>query len=341
LDSWESAASLAWPKWLGYIEEFQTELARLFKVDAQDICPQVNVSSGLTKVLQALPRRSGKDRIILSAKDFPSTAYVCQQMQRLGYKLVWLDPDERGFVEEARYQEAFDENVQAVVICHVSYGDSQRLDLKAIADAANRHEIFSIADLAQSAGVCPLDLSKSGLCAAVGSSIKWLCGGSGAGYLYVRKDWIQNLQPIDVGWFSHSDPMEFDARSFSYSSGARRFLGGTPSVFPFAVAAKSIQLINAISIEKIAEHNLELTDKLTHAFDLHDLSWIRPAKRGGTVVLRVKRSEPAIACLVSDGIHADFRPHYGIRFSPHCYTSHIDVEKLINCIKKSLPTFQG
>ena len=192
---------------------------------------------------------------------------------------------------------------------------------------------MTVVDVAQSAGVVPIDVNVWNADFVVGSCVKFLCGGPGAGFLWVNDRVLTECQPTDVGWFSHADPFEFDIHHFRYADSALRFWGGTPAVLPYTVAANSLETINQIGIERIRAHSLELTQAIIDKVPRKYLfSPSRASRRGGTVVLDFGERQSAVTdALAAAGVHFDSR-HTGMRLSPHIYTSRDEIETVNSCL---------
>ncbi len=330
---WKSADQGTWPKWLGAIEKFNESLATLFNSDADLFCPQSNVSSGLTKVIQSLPKRKGRSVIVASESDFPSAGFVLQQAERLGYTLK-LIPKTADLQSLDVWEQALTSDVHSVFLTHVLYNTNAKTPIEKITKISKQLGITSIIDVAQSAGIVPIDLTELDADIVVGSCIKWLCGGPGAGFLWVRRSLVDELKPADVGWFSHQNPFEFNIDNFKYHQSAARFWGGTPSVAACIAASNSIELINTIGISDIQKHNRELSDRVRSAVPDECISSpLDHTLRGGTIVLKLADQDSIEQRMLANGIHFDSR-QYGMRLSPHIYNSVEEINQLINCLSR-------
>jgi len=285
LAPWAAKGGEAWPDWLSAIDDFRAALARLLGGAAADYCPQPNLSAGLFAVLSALPRRPGRDVIVASAHTFPSLGFAAQQMERLGYRFV-LIPEGQDPSDLATWDQALSEAVAFVLVMHVHSNTGVVAPVTEIAGMARARGIFSVIDVAQSAGILPIDVNSWGAGAVIGSCVKWLCGGPGAGFLWIDPEEVGALEPLPVGWFSHAQPFAFDIRDFRYAPDARRFWGGTPSIAPYALATAGIELIAETGVAAILEHNRALIARLAgHTPEAWQPQFDR-AQRGGTVCLQ-------------------------------------------------------
>jgi len=293
LTYWEEEAE-PWPKWLNEIQRFRLALANLFGDKPENFCPQVNLSSALGKVLYSLPSHADHSDI-------------------------------------DTWSEYLTSDVHCALITHVYSNTGLKTPVEEVTSLCRQREITSVVDICQSAGVIPIQFAQWQADIILGSCVKWLCGGPGAGYLWLNPDLIRNLNPLDVGWFSHANPMEFDIHHFEFADDALRFFGGTPSVLPYMLASNSIEKLVQIEIENIREHNLGLTQYLA---DNIDPSWLlspkEEEKRGGTMIIHAGEQQAELVnTLRSNGVVFDERKT-GVRLSPHVYNSQPEIEQLVS-----------
>ena len=320
-EEWKERGAHAWDAWLSVNEQFCSELALLLGTNAQNICPQSNVSSALSKILYSIPKETKRNTILLSERDFPSTAYVLQQLEREGYQLRYL-PKDAAIEDVSVWEEALTEDVQWAFITHVTSNQSIRVPVKEITALSSSKNIYSIVDIAQSVGVIPISLNEWQADFVVGSCVKWLCGGPGAGFLWVSPNRIHDCAPRDLGWFSHEEPFEGDLHRFRYAKNAKKFWGGTPSILPFSLAAESIKHQRNLGIQTIHQHNQKIIHFLYEALTeagYHIASPQKHKERGGTLVINI--SNPILLKdLEKKDIHCDLREGQLLRLSPHIYT---------------------
>lgn len=335
LSPWVNQGEDVWPCWLDSISSFKSALSRLLNSPADNFCSQVNLSSALTKVLQSLPRNDSRDTIVYTEEDFPSIGFVLQQAERLGYKLRAL-PTDLDSTQPMHWDTAFDEQTALVLITHVHSNTGRQVPVDKITQLARKRSVISVVDIAQSVGCVPIDLEDWSADFVIGSCVKWLCGGPGAGFLWVRPDVLARCEPQDVGWFSHENPFEFDINNFRYANNADRFWGGTPSVQPFAVAANSINTLCDIGIDTVRSHNLALTQRLIEALSPDCLVTPRcNDHRGGTLVLSFdeQRLDAVINQLKDQDVLFDIRST-GIRLSPHIYNDMSEIDIVAECMAR-------
>jgi kynureninase len=193
-----------------------------------------------------------------------------------------------------------------------------------------------LADLYQSAGTLPVNVRELGVDFAAGGSVKWLCGGPGAGYLYVRRDLWSRLTPAATGWTAHEEPFAFEGGAMRYADSAFRFLNGTPNIPALYAARSGYEIVNQIGVPAIRQKSVRQTTRL---IDLAEDAGFpvntcrNSAQRGGVVVLDVPDGKVVTRELARRQILVDYRPRAGIRVAPHFYTTDEELEYTVSEIR--------
>ncbi len=331
LHPWQTGSEDIWPQWLETIDAFKAALAKLLNTSAHLLCPQTNVSSGLSKIVSSLPKKPGKSVIVASETDFPSTGFVLKQAEKMGYTLRIISKDQDLQSPEV-WSEHLRGNTIMALITQAQYSSNRLNPISEIGSLCREKDIISVVDAAQSIGISNIDLTSLKIDVLLGSSIKWLCGGPGAGFLWVNQSTLERLEPSDVGWFSHLNPFEFDINSFIYADDASRFWGGTPSIAPYICATTSVNLLLKLGLDHIIDHNRQLCQTIMDNVPARFIaSPLDLSKKGGTVVLSLPDSNAFQERLSNRKILHDCR-EYGVRVSPHIYTTSADIERLLNCV---------
>lgn len=332
-EPWQTSHGDPWQQWLTTIDSFRTALGSLFHTSMSHFCPQVNLSSALSKVVMSVEAlQKSYPTVLMSEQDFPSMGFAVQKALPTHASITYI-PKHLDITDPNVWAEYLNDGIDLVFISHAYSNTGQKAPVEHIIELARTHHALSVVDVAQSAGVIPLDLSALKPDFLIGSSVKWLCGGPGAAYLWVNPNIVPLCTPKDVGWFSHENPFEFDIHHFRYQNSALKFWGGTPSIAPYVIAANSITYLAQIGAKKIQKHNQTLIDDIAHEFSDELASPIAKADRSGTVVLDFKTQQPNIvAALTQKKISVDERSH-GIRISPHIYTNTSDITALFSTIK--------
>lgn len=330
LAPWQEAGQ-SWDEWLAILDRFRAALGSLLNADPAMICPQTNVSSALTKILFSLPEPGTSNVILLSEQDFPTIGFVALQAERLGWRLRYL-PRQADLNDAPVWLDAMADDVGIVLVTHAYSNSAMLAPVAAITEAAAARGIISVVDIAQSAGTIPIDLAAWQADFVIGTSVKYLCGGPGAAFLWVSPDIIETCTPLDVGWFSHEDPFEFDLKDFRYAPDARRFWGGTPSVLPYAMAAQSIETLTEIGIDAIYKRNQQLLGRLIDSLDPALVrSEPREGRRGSHLLYASHDMKAAAARLENAAIRHDSRDG-ALRLSVHLYITDEDIDAALDAL---------
>jgi kynureninase len=275
-----------------------------------------NVAVAQAIVLSCFEFEPPRNRIVYGEGEFPSVRYLYQAQRRRG-------ADVEVVADGAAVLDAIDERTLIVPVSHVLFKTGEIQAVEAIIERAHDAGALVVLDAYQSAGSVPLDVTSLGVDFAVGGSVKWLCGGPGAGWLYVRPDLAERLAPTFTGWQAHARPFAFEPEQ-EYAEGAARFLTGTPNVPALYAASAGYELIGEVGVERIRERSIEQTGllvELLEAVGFEVLSPRDPNRRGGTVVVRTPEAEAVYRELGEREIICDFRPEAGIRLGPHFFNT--------------------
>src|SRR6266516_599122 len=273
-----------------------------------------NVTVAEMLVLSCFREPGARSRIVYEEANFPSVRYLYQAQPDLEVVAV---------ANDAAIVDAIDERTLLVPISHVLFKNAEIQDVAPIVRRAHEVGAYVVLDCYQSAGVVPLDVTALDVDFACGGSVKWLCGGPGAGWLYVRPDLAERLEPTFVGWQGHARPFAFEPE-LEYADGARRFLTGTPNVPALYAATAGYDVIEEVGIERIRARSIEQTALLVEL--LEEAGFVvgsprDPARRGGTVVVRTPDFPAVGEELARRDVLCDYRPDVGLRFGPHFFNT--------------------
>lgn len=330
---WRENGGNAWDPWMDIVDDFRTSIGAMLGVKPANICPQSNVSSALTKILYSLPKREGRNVIVLSEQDFPTIGFVMDRAKTAGFEIRYV----RGDVTDPRaWANAIDDHTALVHITHSLSNTSHVLPVDDICELTRRARAVSVVDVAQSIGVLQIKTNTWEPDFITGTSVKFICGGPGACFLFVSDQMLDMCEPIDVGWFSHEDPFEMDINHFKFASDAMKFFGGTPSPAPLATATNAIKVWHSCGVFKAHIRTQDILDELVSAVPAAQLiSPNDPEQRGGTLVVNPNDRNAFQTALDASGIFCDVRDE-GFRFSVHGYTSDTDVDILKSVFKAAL-----
>jgi kynureninase len=273
-----------------------------------------NVTVAEEIVLSCFHGTGARNRIVYEEANFPSVRYLYQAKPEL--EVVTCESDQE-------ITAAIDERTLLVPISHVLFKNAEIQAIEPIIARAHEAGAYVVLDCYQSAGVVPFDVTALDVDFAVGGSVKWLCGGPGAGWLYVRPDLAERLEPTFVGWQGHARPFAFEPE-LEYAAGARRFLTGTPNVPALYAATAGYDVIEEVGVDRIRARSLELTQLLMDELERAGFEVGNPReerRRGGTVLVRTPDHAAVHRELGERGIICDFRPDAGVRIGPHFYNT--------------------
>jgi len=279
-----------------------------------------NVAVAQAVVVSCFDFDAPRNRIVYGEGEFPSVRYLYQAQVRRGADVVVV-------ADAAEVLEQIDERTLLVPISHVLFKTGVIQDVEPIVRRAHEVGAVVVLDAYQSVGTVPLDVAALGVDFAVGGSVKWLCGGPGAGWLYVRPDLAETLQPTFTGWQAHARPFSFEAEH-DYAKGAARFLTGTPNVPALYAATAGYDVVEEVGVEAIRGQSMRQTALLVEAFDRAGFevgSPRDPDRRGGTVVVRTPEFEAVHRELDARDVICDFRPDVGLRLGPHFFNTDDEV----------------
>jgi kynureninase len=315
---WKTRGIRAWGEgWWEMALTVGDQIGRLIGAPPGTVSMHQNVTIAEAVVLSCFRFDRPRRRIVYEEGNFPSVRYLYQaQAERSGADIVVAADDEA-------VVEAIDDRTLLVPATHVLYKTGEIQDVEAIVERAHDHGALVVLDAYQSVGTVPLDVTALGVDFAVGGSVKWLCGGPGAGWLYVRPDLASVLEPGLTGWQAHARPFDFEPEQ-DYAEGAARFLTGTPNVPALYAATAGYDVIEEVGIDRIRERSVEQTTLLIELLEEAGFpvgSPSDPARRGGTVVVRPPEAERVDAELAARGILCDHRPDVGLRLGPHFFNT--------------------
>jgi kynureninase len=274
-------------------------------------------------------------KIVMQDLDFPTNHYLFEGLKRYGAEIAYVPSGGSISAPIDKLVAAIDDTTALVPISLVLFRSGCLQDVRPVVEKAHKVGARVVLDVYQGAGTIPMNLEALGVDFAVGGSVKWLCGGPGAGYLYVRPDLVHQLRPAVVGWAGHAEPFGFETGGIRYAEGIERFQSGTPNVPSLYSARAGYEIVGEIGVPAIRTRSLELTRPLIAAAQTHGWRLNTPsndAERGGTVVLDVPNGAAVTDELLRRQVIVDYRPNAGIRIAPHFYTTEAEIDRAIETI---------
>jgi kynureninase len=279
------------------------------------------------------PRR----KIVLTDHEFPTNIYLFEGFRRYGAEVVVVPSDDPVRTSLERLLDAIDERTILVPLSLVLFRSSCIQNARAVIEKAHRVGAHVILDIYQAAGVIPLDLQGLGADFAVGGSVKWLCGGPGAGYLYVRPDLGERLEPGLTGWAAHQSPFSFEVGPIRYAKPPERFQSGTPNVPALYSARAGYEIVREIGVEAIRSKSLRLTRLMmerARAAGFRVNTPDRDDERGGAIIVDVPGGERVSQELIRREVIVDYRPDAGIRMAPHFYNTEEEIGRAMDTLEE-------
>jgi kynureninase len=333
-EEWATRGARAWGEgWWDSAERVGDLVGSIIGAPLGTTVMHQNVTVAEAIVLSCFDLKPPRNRIVFEAGLFPSVRYVQQAWARFGAEVVVCDDAEAVI-------DALDERTLLVPVSHVLYKTAEIQPVERIVERAHEVGAYVCLDAYQSAGAVPLDVSALDVEFCVGGSVKWLCGGPGAGWLYVRPDVAERLEPAFAGWQGHARPFAFETE-MDPAAGAARFLTGTPSVAANYAASAGFELIQEIGVERIRENSMRQTAMLVELVDAAGFELTSPRQpelRGGSVVFNVPEFQAVHAELAAREIICDYRPDAGLRFGPHFFTTDNEIRFAVAQVTEILET---
>jgi kynureninase len=340
-DVWTSRSIRAWEEgWWEMPVSVGNLIAKIIGAGEGEVTMHPNVSVCQSLIASCFDWRGSRNKIVSEALNFPSNLYIHRQLESLGAHVVTVPSEDGITIPLEKLLAAIDEQTQLVSVSHVIFKSAFIQDLRAITERAHRMGALVVADIYQSAGTVPLNVRELGVDFATGGSVKWLCGGPGAGYLYVRRDLWPSLQPRLTGWMAHRNPFDFDPGAIEFAGSAFRFLHGTPNIPGLYAARSGYEIIDQVGVENIRAKSIRQTSLLIELAEKAGYSINSPrdpAQRGGTVTLNVPNGYEVTQELLRRDFLLDYRPGAGIRIAPHFYTKDEELERVVEEIQSLQP----
>lgn len=335
--AWKTRGIRAWEeRWMRLPTDLGNVLAGILGAEAGTVSMHENVTVAQAIALSALSFDPPRNRLVCTDQDFPSVLYLYQGLQRRGVEVVQVRAREGFRIEEQDIVAAIDERTAVVAVSHVLFRTSQILDLAPVVARARSAGAMTLIDAYQAVGTVPVDVTALGVDLVTGGSIKWLCGGPGASYLYASPRVRERLQPALTGWFAHENPFAFDSGPMRWDRGARRFWTGTPGIPGFAAARPGCEIVASVGVPAIREKSLRQTERLMSWAEAYGFRLVSPreaSRRGGTVVLDVPGAADVCAALLASDVLLDHRTGVGLRLAPHFYTSDEEIDLVMERVR--------
>ncbi len=331
-EDWHNYGASAWYEiWLGRIDELRARVARMLGAQASELAITHSTSTALSSIASAIDYGK-RNKVVVADLDFPTLAH--QWLVRRGVEVVYVPSDDDATVRPERFAEYVDDRTAIVATSHVFYATGAIQDLRALSRIAHDNGALFLVDAYQGIGQVPTDLSDGAIDIYVAGPLKWMLGGPGLAYLYVRNDLIQRLTPQMAGWFAAANQFGFDNKNFDFRDDARRFELGTPALHMVHSALGGQDIIDEVTVPRIRERNQYLTELLIDKAKAAGFS-VRCAaqreERSAIVMIALHDPTGAVDYLAERDIIIDYRPGH-VRVSPHFYNLETELDVVIDAL---------
>jgi kynureninase len=328
-DEWASEGPEAWERWLPRITEIADGIGAIINAPAGSVFLGPNVSVMQASLGTCIDFSGERNEVVYEALQFPSLTYVWREWERYGAVNRIVASDDGRTIPTERICAAITEKSAIAVISHAYYVSGALADIESIQDRCRHVGALLCVDAYQTTGIVPYDVLRLDLDIVTGGSHKWLCGGPGCGWIYVKPSLSNELKPAITGWMAHERPFAFEEAPVVYASSMYRFGHGTPTIPGYVVAAPGHETIRTIGVEKIRKHNIRLTERIAAMAlerKLRVNTPLDPQRRTGWIGIDFDGAAAACRRLTQRRVFTDYRPNCGIRVGPHFYTTDEDVD---------------
>src|SRR5215467_8046319 len=253
-DTWATRGVRAWEEsWWMLALQVGDEIGTLMNAPKGSVSTHQNVTTCQAVVASCFDFSGKRNKVVYTDMNFPSVMYFWEAQQANGARVHMVKTDDGITVPTERLLDAIDEQTLLVPISHVVFRSAFINDAKAIIDKAHKVGAYVVLDTFQSLGTVPVDITALNADFACGGVLKWLCGGPGVGYLYVRPDLGKKLEPKLTGWFAHQNPFGFEIGANRYTDGPLRFMNGTSHIPALEACRPGLKIITEVGVPRIRE----------------------------------------------------------------------------------------
>ena len=328
-ETWATRGVRAWEEnWWELNSVVGNIIAPLLGTGPNEISMHVNISLLQSIILSSFDFKSNKNEIVYSNLEFPSEMYVFERFaSKLGAKIKAVESEDLVIPSTEKILEAINERTLLVPVSHVLFRSAYIMDIKAIVEKAHSVGAYVVLDTYHSTGTIPVDLKELGVDILIGGVLKWLCGGPGGIFLWIKPSLRAKLEPAITGWVAHSNPFAFEEK-MNYTQDVYKFLNGTPTIPALYSSQEGPKIVNKVGIDKIRKKSIHQTSLIINIAQKEGYKINSPLdtdKRGGTVTIDMPDSYLISKELLNRNIIVDYRKDAGIRMAPHFYNSDDEV----------------
>jgi kynureninase len=334
---WAEEGVSAWEKeWWGLSRKVGDMVASLIGAEKDHVAMMTNATlcHWVALSTQFASKERGRDTIVMTDHDFPSVIYAVSRICAfMNWKLELIESPGMIGIDADEIIKRVNEKTLLVATSHVYFKTAYIQDISRIAHHARSKGVLTLIDGYHAPGTVPVDVKKLGVDFYVAGCLKWLCGGPGNAFLYVRPELERKIEPGLTGWLAHKNPFAF-SRQMEFSDGAYRLMSGTPPIPSLYTAMAGLEIIQEIGMESIRRKSIGQTKKLIQKASERGFEVYTPIEddlRGGAVSIGVPDAHLVKQALVMRNVKVDFRKGQNrepdvIRVGPHFYTDDAEIE---------------
>ena len=334
---WATDGPEAWERWLPAIAEIADGIGSIIGAPSRSLFLGPNVSTLQAAIATCLDFSGTRNEVVYESLQFPSLTYVWNEWERFGAKVRVVPSTDGRTIATEKITGAITEKTAIAVLSHAYYISGAIADIRTIQAHCRKVGALLCVDAYQTTGVYPYNVVDWDLDLVTGGSHKWLLGGPGCGWVYVKPSLLERFRPAVTGWMAHASPFTFEAAPIRYAPTMYRFGNGTPTIPGYVVAKAGHDLITLVGVERIREHNVRLTTKLAEMAlerKLQVNTPLDPFMRTGWIGMDFEDAERVCHQLIAERVFIDYRPDCGLRVSPHFYTTDEEIDRFFAVLDK-------
>lgn len=325
------------PLWNRRMEEVRHLAAQLLAAEPSEIAFVKNTSEGIGFVAEGFPWQQG-DNVITAAEEYPANLYPWMNLARRGVELRMV-PSRGNRIVIDDLRAVMDDRTRVVALSFVEFASGFRNDLDTIGSLCRERGVFFFVDAIQGLGHLPLDVSKTPIDALSADGHKWLVAPEGAALFWIRRDVMDRIHPVGVGWKNVVGARDFSTIDFRFRSDAARYESGTLYVAGIHALGASLELLLKSNINAIADRIYSLTEYLcekARTAGIEVFSSRAAAEWSGIVSLVMPTLDvrSVMKRCRQEGVVVNVRAGR-LRVSPHCYNTREEMERLIEVLTRS------
>jgi kynureninase len=343
-DTWATQGVSAWgDTWWDLNREVSDAIAPLMGAPNGSITVHQNASIANSILFSALDfeaaTASRRDKVVATDMDFPSDVYVLRKWLPDNMRVEMVKTHNDVTIDTDELLAAIDERTRLVSVSHVLFRSGYIMPAREIVQKAHSVGAEVVFNGYHSVGIIPVDVTALEVDYYIGGTLKWLCGGPGGVFMYVRPDLLPKLEPKVTGWFAHQQPFAFDIKSLDLREDAYRLMNGTPGIASLYAIQPGVEIIAEVGVDDIREKSMRQTALL---YDLANKAGFtvkspaKPGERGGMVVIDPPHAYEVSRALLAQNIVIDYRAEAGIRVAPHFYNSDDEIRQALAAMRDTL-----